>query len=99
MIEIPGLLQIINFFKTLESNMKSVVTEEMKKLLAGRDAALVCGVTPRLWRLWNKMGYTPMPVKIGKLLFWKHQELDAWIEAGCPRREDWIYRDKKAKKL
>ena len=77
--------------------MKSVVTEDMKILVSSRDAALVCGVTPRLWRLWNRMGYTPMPVKIGRLLFWKHKELEAWIAAGCPRREAWIYREKKAK--
>ena len=77
--------------------MKSFVTDDMIMLLAGRDAAALCGVTSRVWRVWHKMGYTPMPVKIGKMLFWKHRELEAWIDAGCPRREKWVYREKKTK--
>jgi len=77
--------------------MKSIVTDDMIILLASRDAALLCGVTSRVWRVWHKLGYTPMPVQIGKMLFWKHKELEAWIDAGCPKRKAWIYREKKAK--
>jgi predicted DNA-binding transcriptional regulator AlpA len=77
--------------------MKSIVTDDMKILVTSRDAASICGVTSRLWRIWHRLGYTPMPVKIGKMHFWKHKELEAWIDAGCPKRTDWIYREKKTK--
>lgn len=77
--------------------MKSLVTDDMKLLLTSRDAAAVCGCTPRVWRIWNDLGFTPIPIKIGSRLFWKHRELADWIEAGCPKREAWAGREKKSK--
>ena len=77
--------------------MKSIVTEDMILLLTAHDAALLCGVSTRTWRLWDEMGYTPQPVHIGRSVFWKHKELNQWIDAGCPKRELWVYREKKAK--
>ena len=71
--------------------MKSFVTDDMKLLLKGRDAATVCGCTTRIWRTWDMLGYTPMPVRIGKSLYWRYPELLQWIDAGCPKREDWEY--------
>jgi len=71
--------------------MKSVVTEDMILLLTARDAALICGISARTWRTWDLMGYTPRPVHVGKSVFWKYRELDKWIDAGCPKREDWEY--------
>ena len=71
--------------------MQSVVTDDMKLLLTGRDAALVCGCSVRVWRTWDLMGFTPKPIHIGKSVFWKYKELDKWIDAGCPKREDWEY--------
>jgi hypothetical protein len=70
--------------------MRSIVTDNMKILLNSRDAASVCGISVRVWRIWHKMGYTPLPLKIGSRLFWKQQELLQWIDAGCPKREVWI---------
>jgi predicted DNA-binding transcriptional regulator AlpA len=43
------------------------------------------------------MGYTPQPVAIGRAKYWKYREVEAWIAAGCPRREVWVYREKKPK--
>ena len=31
----------------------------------------------------------PLPVTIGRSLYWKPEELKAWVEAGCPQREIW----------
>lgn len=74
-----------------------MVTHDMKILLNSRDAALVCGISTRLWQVWHRMGYTPMPVLIGKRNFWKHKELEEWIAAGCPKRELWMQSRKKLK--
>ena len=70
--------------------MKSLVTDDMKLLLSTKDAAKLCGCTPRLWRLWHRMGYTPMPIMIGKRHYWKIKELETWIAVGCPKREIWV---------
>ena len=71
--------------------MKSVVTEDMILLLNACDAARLCGISTRTWRLWDAMGYTPQPVHVGRSLFWKHKELVRWIDAGCPKRDIWHY--------
>jgi len=56
------------------------------------DAALVCGVMPRTWRTWSRLGLNPMPITIGKTNFWRVDELEKWVAAGCPHRDDWAYR-------
>jgi hypothetical protein len=74
--------------------MKSIVTDDMKLLLRASDAAIVCGCTTRIWRQWDLLGYTPIPVKIGRSVFWRYKEIDRWIDAGCPRREEWLHHEK-----
>ncbi len=68
-----------------------LVTDDMKLLLRGRDAAIVCGCTPRIWKMWDKLGYTPMSIRIGKAMFWRYHELLQWVDAECPRREEWWF--------
>ena len=58
-------------------------------LLKSSDAARVCGVSLRLWRTWNTLGKNPAPLRVGPTLFWKHEELARWVEAGCPTRQRW----------
>jgi len=73
------------------------ITDEMRILITGAEAALLCGCSKRTWRLWDTMGYTPQPVAIGRAKYWKYREVEAWIAAGCPKREAWNWREKKAK--
>ncbi|MCL2120160.1 MAG: hypothetical protein FWH27_17230 [Planctomycetaceae bacterium] len=64
----------------------------VKKLLYScSDAASACGVSSRTWRSWHVLGFIPLPIQIGKSLFWRTDELVQWTEAGCPPREDWTY--------
>ncbi len=61
-------------------------------LYACNDAAHSCGVSSKTWRTWNLLGFTPKPIMIGKTFFWRVDELARWIEADCPKREEWHYR-------
>jgi predicted DNA-binding transcriptional regulator AlpA len=81
--------------RTLVKPKPTTVTDDMKLLLTARDAAIVCGISQRTWRTWDMLGYTPQPVHVGRAIFWRYKELEQWIEAGCPRREIWHYREKK----
>jgi excisionase family DNA binding protein len=58
-------------------------------LLTARQAAALCGTSLRTWRTWDAAGKIPRPVRIGRRVLWRSEELKAWVAAGCPRREQW----------
>jgi predicted DNA-binding transcriptional regulator AlpA len=58
-------------------------------LLTAAESAALCHVCLRTWRAWDAMGKIPQPVRIGRSVFWRPQELAAWVEEGCPRRDIW----------
>jgi predicted DNA-binding transcriptional regulator AlpA len=64
-------------------------------LLLSSESAKMIGITQRSWYSWDILGKIPKPLHIGKKFFWRRDELFAWIEADCPKREDWIYRPKR----
>ena len=47
------------------------------------------GVSLRAWRRWDASGRIPRAVAIGRLKRWRRNELEAWVEAGCPSRDEW----------
>lgn len=34
-------------------------------------------------------GKLPKPVRIGRSVRWRREELRDWIQEGCPRRREW----------
>jgi predicted DNA-binding transcriptional regulator AlpA len=58
-------------------------------LLRAADAAALCKVSLRTWRGWDVAGRVPQPVRIGRAVFWRLDELRAWVAAGCPDRGIW----------
>ncbi|MCL2303893.1 MAG: helix-turn-helix domain-containing protein [Planctomycetaceae bacterium] len=60
-------------------------TNQDRLILKCSEAARLCGVDQKTWRLWYQQGYIPPPVRVGRSLFWRMNELVKWIEAGCPK--------------
>jgi len=58
-------------------------------LLRTAGAAALCSTSARTWRLWGMIGRIPRPVYIGRIPFWRYDELKAWVAAGCPDRATW----------
>ncbi|MGE3807273.1 MAG: hypothetical protein AB7K24_21630 [Gemmataceae bacterium] len=58
-------------------------------LLTASQAAAMCSKSTRTWRTWDAEGLVPSPVKIGRSILWRAEEIQAWIKAGCPSREVW----------
>jgi predicted DNA-binding transcriptional regulator AlpA len=58
-------------------------------LLTAAQASAMFQKTERTWRTWDALSMIPRPMRIGRSLYWRLGELKAWIEAGCPRREEW----------
>ena len=67
-------------------------------LIPASDAAKMCGKSTRTWWVWDSAGWVPRPMRIGRSAMWQVTELQAWIEAGCPRRANWESRPKKSSK-
>lgn len=59
-----------------------VSTEETLKLLGGYSRA-------GYHKLRNSGRFGPMAIKLGKKVFFRHQELKDWINAGCPPASKW----------
>ena len=66
------------------------VPDEHRLLLTATEAARRCSCSVRTWRAWDRAGKTPPPIRIGRSLYWRPEELVAWVEAGCPNRKTWI---------
>lgn len=58
-------------------------------LLTAKQAASLLAKSLRTWRTWDAAGLIPRPVRIGRSVLWRAEELRAWIAAGCPRRAEW----------
>lgn len=60
-------------------------------LLSVRDlATLLDRSVPSIERD-DAAGRIPAPVWIGGSKKWRRDEILAWVEAGCPDRDDWAY--------
>ena len=58
-------------------------------LLRAPNAAALCSTSVRTWRMWNAAGKIPRPIRIGRSTYWRPNELNAWVAAGCPDRVTW----------
>ena len=58
-------------------------------LLDARAAAALCGVSARHWATLHSEGLIPAPVRLGRRVLWRAEELQGWTRAGCPPRLRW----------
>ena len=64
--------------------------ETVAKLMNVNQVAHFLGVSTR--QVWNLRadGLLPQPVRLGRSSRWRGTELIAWVDAGCPSRDEWI---------
>lgn len=70
---------------------KYVTNEQIPAVLTAnaKQVAAMLGVSVRqVWRLHNT-GRLPRPVRLGNCVRWRRAEIEAFVEAGCPTREQW----------
>ena len=73
----------------LERNKDSSESHQHPLLVTAKQAAAMCEKSLRTWRTWDAAGWIPRPVRIGRSTLWRVGELQEWVAAGCPRREEW----------
>jgi excisionase family DNA binding protein len=60
-------------------------TIDDSQLIDADDIASLLKVSTRQVRRLKSAGTLPKPIKIGRLTRWRHADVQAWIEAGCPQ--------------
>ena len=56
-------------------------------LVTANEIAEMVGVSSRtIWR-WDSSGKVPKPIRIGKAVRWRRQDIDEWVKDGCPPRQ------------
>ena len=63
-------------------------------LLRAQEAADLCSCGMRTWKEWDLLGLVPKPVMMRRTKYWVRDELIAWAQAKCPKRDAWRYRPK-----
>jgi predicted DNA-binding transcriptional regulator AlpA len=61
----------------------------MPILIDAKRAAALCGVSARHWATLDSEGLIPSPVRLGRRVLWRAEELRDWARAGCPPRLRW----------
>ena len=56
-------------------------------LLNVKEVAEMLGLSERTVYRLSDTGNMPQPVKLGAAVRWRRQELESWIENGCPKRQ------------
>ena len=62
---------------------------EPAPLLTAADLVAILRIHDRTLRTWNSLGRVPTPLKIGRNLRWRREEIDRRILVGCPPRSEW----------
>ena len=60
-------------------------------LLDAGAVARQLSVSPKTVRRLDEGGKLPSPLRIGRLLRWRRAELEAWVVAGMPARDEWSW--------
>ena len=58
-------------------------------LLTVERAAQLLGIGRTHFYKLHDSGRVPLPVRLGKSIRWRREELLDWIKAGCPERSAW----------
>ena len=72
--------------KKTQKRSAIVLTAEIR-MIDARGAAALCNISARFWARLDASGKVPKPLKLGRRCLWSVAELDSWIAAGCPARE------------
>ncbi len=60
-----------------------------KLLLKASEAADLLNVSRAHFLMLDKLGRIPAPVRLGRAVRWRRDELERWIAHGCPPRHVW----------
>ena len=70
--------------------MDTLTISTQPLLLSAADAARILGIGKRhFYGLHSSGKLGPLPISLGRRTLWRREELEAWVRAGCPARQEW----------
>jgi excisionase family DNA binding protein len=69
---------------TVTRKFVASVPEQSCLIDVGKVAVLLACSVKQIYRMADS-GRMPRPVKLGRLNRWRRDEIEAWIQAGCPQ--------------
>jgi predicted DNA-binding transcriptional regulator AlpA len=73
----------------IERPINKSIIPEGAELLSVAQVATMLGWGESVVRQRDKDGLLPMPYRFGGTVQWSRKELESWINAGCPNRQQW----------
>jgi predicted DNA-binding transcriptional regulator AlpA len=67
----------------------SNIVAEQPMVLSAMRLSQRLGVSLRHIRRMDSAGKLPRPIRLGKVVLWKVDEINAWLNAGAPDRKTW----------
>lgn len=58
-------------------------------LVVAGVAAAICGISRTTWYKLRAAGRVPAPIRLGRRVPWRIDELHDWTTAGCPTLHEW----------
>ena len=69
-------------------------------LFSAKDAAKLLDIcTSTFWKFHNNGRLGPLPIRLGRRTLWSRKDLEAWTDAGCPARVQWLARKQSEAKV
>lgn len=78
----------VNFWRGVEDDAEPPLSAGPLMLDCVEAAALMGVCRATFWKL-HSQGRVPLPIRFGRVVRWRRQEIEAWIAAGCPPRDRW----------
>lgn len=66
------------------------VAAEAPLVLDAREAARLLGISRSTFLKLHAAGKVPMPVRFGRAVRWRREEMNEWLAAGAPSRARWL---------
>lgn len=65
--------------------------EDVGLLVDSNEVAKLLKVSARtVWTMQNS-GNMPKPIRFGRAVRWGYAEIKAWVDEGCPPKDEWVW--------
>jgi predicted DNA-binding transcriptional regulator AlpA len=71
------------------STSESALALPPPRMIGAAEAARRCGISRTAWYNLKAGGRLPTPIRLGRRVLWRVEELEAWMDAKCPPRHQW----------